>query len=193
MCQPDDMVTNLFHPFEDGLTQRFQDDFQPPYSDFDRHQVMARPNQSEVHTTKHKYFHVETLGKDLQTKKIRFLSLTKDFFSKVVPYPVSFCLGNHRVFFGYLVLSQPSGSSDILSEYEDEPSSMYNSPLQRWIEQSCGYTFKQDEQCNIPDPASLGNVANLMCQPSDLIHWGFLDSFKMQVSTCLVFFECVCR
>jgi hypothetical protein len=52
MCQPNDMVTDLFHPFEDDLTQRFQDDFQPPYSDFDRHQVMACPNKSEVHTTK---------------------------------------------------------------------------------------------------------------------------------------------
>jgi hypothetical protein len=47
-----DMITYLFHPFEDDLTQRFQDDFQPPYSDFDRHQVVACPKQSKVHTTK---------------------------------------------------------------------------------------------------------------------------------------------
>jgi hypothetical protein len=58
MCQPDDMVTDLFHSFEEDMTRRFHDDFQPPYSYFDRHQVMALPKQSEVHTTKHKYFHV---------------------------------------------------------------------------------------------------------------------------------------
>jgi hypothetical protein len=49
-----------------------------------------------------------------------FPESTEEFFSKVVPYPVSSCLGNHRVFFGSLVLSQPSGSSDLLSEDEDE-------------------------------------------------------------------------
>jgi hypothetical protein len=37
MCQSDDMVTYLFHPFEGDLTQCYQDDFQPPCSDFDRH------------------------------------------------------------------------------------------------------------------------------------------------------------
>jgi hypothetical protein len=65
-----------------------------------------------------------------------------------VPYPVSSCLGNHRVFFGSLVLSQPSGSSDILSEDDDEPSS---SPLQRWIDRACGYAcrreFQDDRDC----------------------------------------------
>jgi hypothetical protein len=65
MCQPDDMVTDLFHSIEDNLTQHFLDYFQPPYSDFDRNQIMARPNQYEVHNTKQEYFHVETLGKDL--------------------------------------------------------------------------------------------------------------------------------
>jgi hypothetical protein len=30
------MIIDLFHPFEDDMTQRFQDDFQPPYSNFDR-------------------------------------------------------------------------------------------------------------------------------------------------------------
>jgi hypothetical protein len=46
------MIIDLFHPFEDDLTQHFQDDFQPPYSDFDRHQVVAYPKQPKVHTTK---------------------------------------------------------------------------------------------------------------------------------------------
>jgi hypothetical protein len=138
-----DIITNLFHPFEDNLMQRFQDNFQPSCSNFDRHQVVACPKQSKVHSTKRKYFHVETLGKDLQTKKRRFLSLTEEFFSKVVPYPISPFLGNRRVFFGSLILSHPSGSNDLLSEDEDEPSSI---PLQRWINQACGYACKQELQ-----------------------------------------------
>jgi hypothetical protein len=65
MCQLDDMVIDLFHPFEDDPTQHFRDDFRPSlvscdadlfcedfrpsYSDFDRHQVLANPKQSKVH------------------------------------------------------------------------------------------------------------------------------------------------
>jgi hypothetical protein len=88
------------------------------------------------------------LGRDVQKKKRHFLSPTEEFFSKVVPYPVSSCLGNHKVFFGSLVLSQPLRSSDLLSEDEDEFSSMYSIPLQRWIDQSCGYTFKKDDRAD---------------------------------------------
>jgi hypothetical protein len=94
----DDMVTDLFIPFKDDLSQHTQSDlqssldtypfedadlfyeeFQPLCSDFDRHQVVANPKQSEVHTTKRKYFHVEILGRDLQTKKRRFLSPREEF------------------------------------------------------------------------------------------------------------------
>jgi hypothetical protein len=39
------------YPFEDAYL--FYEDFQPLCSDFDRHQVMASPKKSEVHTTKH--------------------------------------------------------------------------------------------------------------------------------------------
>jgi len=46
--------------------------------------------------------------------------------------------------------------------------------------------------CNIPDPASLRKVVNPLCLLSDLIHWGFLDVFKLQVLTCLVFLH-VCE
>jgi hypothetical protein len=70
MCQPDaDMVTDLFHPFDDDLMQHFHDDFQwpshvsydaylfcedfqPSCLDFDRHQVMASSGHSKVHTKK---------------------------------------------------------------------------------------------------------------------------------------------
>jgi hypothetical protein len=68
MYQPNDMVIGLFHQFEDELTLHFQDDFQPSYSDLDKHQVMALPKNFEAHTTKHKYFHVETFCVDLQIK-----------------------------------------------------------------------------------------------------------------------------
>jgi hypothetical protein len=145
MCQPDDMVTYLFHPFEDDLMQHFQDAFQPPYSDFDRHQVVAHPKKSKVHTTKQNYFHIETFSRDFHTKKRHFLSLTMEFFSKAMPYSISSYLENHRVFFGSIVLSHPSGSSDNLSEDEYELSSMYNIPLQRWIDQYFGYTFRKDD------------------------------------------------
>jgi hypothetical protein len=80
------MVTDLFHPFEDNLSQYAHDDSQPslescdeyPFgdpglfyedsqpplcSDFDRHQVVASPEQSEAHATKRKYFHIETFGR----------------------------------------------------------------------------------------------------------------------------------
>jgi hypothetical protein len=60
-----------------------------------------------------------------------------------MPCPVSSCLENHRVFFGYLVHSQPLGRNDLLSEDEDEPSSIL---LQRWIDRACGYACKQEFQ-----------------------------------------------
>jgi hypothetical protein len=145
MYQLDDMVTHLFHPFKDDLTQHFQDDFQSPYSDFDRHQVVASPKQFEVRTTKWNNFHVETLGWNLQTKKRLFLSPIEEFLFKAMPYPVSPRLGNHRVFLRSLVLSQPSGSIYLSSEDEDEPSSIYGIPLHRWIDHTCGYTFLQDD------------------------------------------------
>jgi hypothetical protein len=91
--QPDDdMVTYLFHPFEDDLSQYTHDDFQsslgscdsypfgdsdlfyeyfqPPLcSNFDGHQVMASPEQSETHTIEQKYFHLGDFCRDLQMKR----------------------------------------------------------------------------------------------------------------------------
>jgi hypothetical protein len=119
----DDLQSSLdTYPFEDA--DLFHEDFHSSYSDFDRHQVVARPKHSKVHATKHKYFHVETFCGDLQIKKRRFLNLREEFSSRheVVPYHISPCLGNQHVFLGSLILSQPSGISDFLSEDEDEPS-----------------------------------------------------------------------
>jgi hypothetical protein len=71
----DDMVTYLFHPFEDDLSQHFQgdfqsslgscdadpfgdadlfyEDFQPPSSSIlDEHQDVAIPEESKAHSTK---------------------------------------------------------------------------------------------------------------------------------------------
>jgi hypothetical protein len=31
-----------------------------------------------------------------------------------------------------------------VSEEEDEPSSIYGSPIQRWVDQACGHSFQQD-------------------------------------------------
>jgi hypothetical protein len=104
------------------------------------------PKQSRVHTTTQKNLHVKTLGRDLQINKRNFLNPMEDCLSKVVPYHVSSCLGNHRVFLGSLVLSKPSGSSDFLSKDEDDPSSIYGSPLHGWIDQACGYSFRWDDQ-----------------------------------------------
>jgi hypothetical protein len=83
---------------------------------------MASPKQFEAHATKHKYFNIETFGRDLQIKKQHFLSPGEEFFSrsKVFPYPISSCLENHHVFLGSLISSQHSGSSDILSKDEEQ-------------------------------------------------------------------------
>jgi hypothetical protein len=57
----------------------------------------------------------------------------------------------HGVFLSHLTSSQSSGSSDGVDEDEDEPSSTYASPLQRWIDRACGYTcrreFQDDRDC----------------------------------------------
>jgi hypothetical protein len=63
-----------------------------------------------------------------------------------VPYLVPPSQENHEVFLGSLIFSRSSGSSDHTNGDEDEPSSTYGIPLQRWIDQDCGYTFRQHDQ-----------------------------------------------
>jgi hypothetical protein len=84
----DEIVTDLFFPFEDHLLLHTQDDLQSSLDtyhfedadlfhedfhslciDFERHQVAARPKQSKDSTTKQKYSQVEILVEDLQMKK----------------------------------------------------------------------------------------------------------------------------
>jgi hypothetical protein len=65
-----------------------------------------------------------------------------------VPYLIPSSQGNHEVFLGSLISSWSSGINDHVNEDEDEPSSTYSSPLQRWIDQACGYTFRRDDQAD---------------------------------------------
>jgi hypothetical protein len=155
----DDMVTDLFHPFEDDLSQHtqsdlqssfgtypfedadlFYEDFQPLCSDFEEYQDMATSEQSEVHSSKQKYFHLGYFHGDSQGKRQCFST------PETVPYLLPSSPRDHAVFFRSLISSQSSTSSESLCMDEDEPSSTYSSPLQRWIDQSCGYTFRQDDR-----------------------------------------------
>jgi hypothetical protein len=61
------------HPFEDAYF--FYKEFHPLCLDFDRYHVMARPRQSEVHSTKKKFCHLRDSHWDLRTKRIFFLLL----------------------------------------------------------------------------------------------------------------------
>jgi hypothetical protein len=54
------------------------------------------------------------------------------------------CLVNHNIFLGSFISSQSSESSDHVSEEEDESSSICGIPIQRWVDQACGYSFQQD-------------------------------------------------
>jgi hypothetical protein len=73
-------------------------------------------------------------------KKQHVLDVGKESFlgAEVVSYHVSSSMGNHKVFLGSLIFSQPLGSSNILREYEDELLSIRGSLIQRWIDRACG-------------------------------------------------------
>jgi len=55
----------------------------------------------------------------------------KEIFTKTeaVTYLISSSLGNRQAFLGSLISSQHLGSGDILSEDEDEPTSIHGIPL----------------------------------------------------------------
>jgi hypothetical protein len=124
----------------------FDEDSQPSScSNFDGHEDLASPNKLEIHTTEKQYFLLGPFCRDLQMKKKHVLSVDKYSFSKpeVFPYLISPSPGNHRFFLGSLISSQISRSSGILSEDEDESSSICSIPIQRWMDQACGYSFQQ--------------------------------------------------
>jgi hypothetical protein len=167
--QPDDdMVTDLFCPFEDDLSQHTQGDLQssfgscdayplgdadlfyensqsPSPSDLDGHQYVAIPEQLKIHTTEQQYFHLGDFCKDLQVMKQHILGIQKDSFSRpeLVPYLISPSQGNHGVFLGSLIFSQSSGSSDYENEDEDESSPTCDSLVLRWIDRACGRSFQR--------------------------------------------------
>jgi hypothetical protein len=138
------MVTDLFRPFVDDLSQHTQGDLQSSFGscdtypfgdtdlfyenfqplstpDLDEYEYMAITKQSKTHTTEQQCFQLGALRKDLQMKKQHILDVAKESLGpEVVPYLVSSSLGNHKVSLGSLIFSQPLGSSDILSEDEDD-------------------------------------------------------------------------
>jgi hypothetical protein len=113
----------------------FYEYFQPPFrSDFDGYKVMVIPEKPKIHIAEQQYFHPKAFYK---MKGKQSFSSRKISFSghEVVPYLLSSSLGSHGVFFRSLISSQSSTSNGSLCRDEDEPSSIYNSPLQRWIDQ----------------------------------------------------------
>jgi hypothetical protein len=101
-------------------------------------------DESKSHSTKRKYFHLGDFYEVSRVKRQRFSPSGHE----VVPYLLSSSPGSHAVFFRSLISSQSSISSRSLCADEDEPSSTYGSPLQRWIDQACGYTFRQHDQAD---------------------------------------------
>ena len=81
----DDMVTDLFCPFEDELSRHdlhssfgtypfedaylFYEEFRPLCSNFEEYQDVATSKQSEVCSSKQKYFHLGDFHGDSQGKK----------------------------------------------------------------------------------------------------------------------------
>jgi hypothetical protein len=145
------MITYLFHPSEDELSLYPHDDFQsslqscnsypfgdselsyeyfqPPFrSDFDGYKVMSLTHQSNNFSLRRSERATMFWKEDL-------------FLPMVVPY----------LFFSdpWILIShlKSSLSSGCLYGDEDEPSSIYDSPLQRWIDRACGYHF----QVGFPD------------------------------------------
>jgi hypothetical protein len=97
----DDVVTNLFYPFESDLSQYTQDesslgncdtnilykDFQSPSClNSDEYKVVARLEQSKIEK---QCFHPGDFYEDLQMMKQRVLGFGKDFFFR--PEPVCWC------------------------------------------------------------------------------------------------------
>jgi hypothetical protein len=143
----DDMVANLFRPFEDDLSHHTQSDprssfgtypfedaylfyeeFQLLCLDFEEYHEIATSEQSESHSSKRKYFHLGDFHGDSQGKRNCFSTL------EIVPYLLSSSPRDHVILFRSLISSQPSTSNESLCADEDEPSSTYSSPLQRWID-----------------------------------------------------------
>jgi hypothetical protein len=108
---------------------------------------MTIQEKEKTHTKNQQRFYLEALQKGLQMKQ-HILEVAKVSFlgPQILPYLVSSSLRNQQVFLGCLILSHPSGRNDFVSEDEYESSSTYGIPLQKWIDEAFGYTFKQDDQ-----------------------------------------------
>jgi hypothetical protein len=104
---------------------------------------MVSPEQSQIHNIEQLYFYHLDCCRDAQIKKQYVLNVEKDYFFRpeLVPYLIYSTLGNHG-FFGFLISSQPVGTSVILIQEKYESSSTYGSPILRWVDQACGYSFQ---------------------------------------------------
>jgi hypothetical protein len=112
------MVTNLFQPFEDDLSQQLRGNFQsslgssdadpfedeelfcedpqaPSSSILDEHKHMVIPRKLKAPSTKRKYFHLEDFYEDSHMKRNHF----SFFVHEVVPYLLSSSPGIHSVLF----------------------------------------------------------------------------------------------
>jgi hypothetical protein len=128
------------YPFEDAYL--IYEDSQPLCSDFEDYQDMATAEQSEIHPSKHKYFILGDFHQDFQGKRWCFST------PETIPYLLPSSPRDHALFFQSFISSQSSTSSESLCADEDEPSSTYSIPLQRWIDQTYDYTFRQNDRAN---------------------------------------------
>jgi hypothetical protein len=141
----DDMSIDWSHPSKDDLSQYNHDDFQsylgncdaypfgnsnllydeylqpPSCSNFNGHKVVANPEKSETHTTEKQFF-ILGIFQGFADEEATCFECGKYYFSipELVPFLISPSLGNHRIFLGSLISSQPSRSRGILSEDEEE-------------------------------------------------------------------------
>jgi len=193
------MITYLFHSFEDDLSPYTHDDFQSSlrscdsypfrdsylfceyfhshfHLDFDGYKVMVIPEKPKIHIKEQQYFRPKEFYK-MKGKQYFSSSKISFFLHEDVSYLLSSSMVSHGVFFRSLISSQSSTSSGILSEDEDETSSICGSPIHRWIDQACGYSFQQ----NFLHPTHL----------HDCFLWLVPCLFMLMIIFCLTYLCCI--
>jgi hypothetical protein len=72
--------------------------------------------------------------------------------------------------------------------HEDEPSSTYDSPVQRWIDQACGYTFRMDDQA---DGFLSSRISSLPPISMSFISSLIICLFMLMIIMCLTYLCCI--
>jgi hypothetical protein len=157
----DDMITELIRDTQTILSQILEE-----------YQHMATSERSEAHSSKRKYFHLGDFHEDSQVKRRCFST------PEHVPYLLPSSPRDHAVFFRSLISSQSSTSCESLCADEDEPSSTYSTPLQRWIDQACGYHFMQD---SLHDQSGRYSFQQDFLPPTHLHEFHFTIDYKLCV------------